>query len=491
MLQFKDYFEDLAEAKVKHSAASPTIFLDDVGNVEVFMEYIQENKLLPFVDGKKRVVKNKREVLKMLDKVSELVTPFTLSNSQEAGAKKILNYIRLKTTDGIFEIYDLKVYHLTSTRKDMNSKQALQCIFSACMYNGIPAIPENASKIQKFVSLGPNIIEEVLKAPYASKSDKAWYNSTRETHKVLMRRFGKKVFKGFVFYEETSSFAHSLKKHGGKLSKKAPDKWNAGDIFIVQSGFDKNKLLSIDNISDLNTEMLRLYEEEILISVSLKKTGRGAKYVEKNVDESEIDSTKFNITPEPTAKRIKWKGQDAWAWPAIEGKSKILLGTYAQGKTPGSSNIRMHVRKPGQGQSSGSARNSVMEPFLKVIPKSELRPEFITGYTADKDTSTSDSFWKKFYSMMSIYSNTFSSWKDMRDTAFKEWNYKDGEWYKGSVNITNANRVEHGPLVQWVNVHFLSSYSKLSKGKKEGLLDAVYQDALNKDGQSCAVIEIN
>ena len=448
MLQFKDYFEDLAEAKVKHSAASPTIFLDDVGNVEVFMEYIQENKLLPFVDGKKRVVKNKREVLKMLDKVSELVTPFTLSNSQEAGAKKILNYIRLKTTDGIFEIYDLKVYHLTSTRKDMNSKQALQCIFSACMYNGIPAIPENASKIQKFVSLGPNIIEEVLKAPYASKSDKAWYNSTRETHKVLMRRFGKKVFKGFVFYEETSSFAHSLKKHGGKLSKKAPDKWNAGDIFIVQSGFDKNKLLSIDNISDLNTEMLRLYEEEILISVSLKKTGRGAKYVEKNVDESEIDSTKFNITPEPTAKRIKWKGQDAWAWPAIE-------------------------------------------PFLKVIPKSELRPEFITGYTADKDTSTSDSFWKKFYSMMSIYSNIFSSWKDMRDTTFKEWNYKDGEWYKGSVNITNANRVEHGPLVQWVNVHFLSSYSKLSKGKKEGLLDAVYQDALNKDGQSCAVIEIN
>ena len=77
----------------------------------------------------------------------------------------------------------------------------------------------------------------------------------------------------------------------------------------------------------------------------------------------------------------------------------------------------------------------------------------------------------------------------MRDNAYEDWAYTEGKWYHGNKDITNSD-AGHGVMTNWVNAHFLNSYSKLSKDKKKEVLDLLWLSGSNQLENDCAAIVI-
>ena len=97
------------------------------------------------------------------------------------------------------------------------------------------------------------------------------YDSAVNQLKVFKIFFGSSA--GYEFERQAKGFTAPLYKLGTKLSGKAPDNWNPGDVWVKKKGFRLDKLLEIENIDRLNQEMVTAFNNKDLVGISLKQTG--------------------------------------------------------------------------------------------------------------------------------------------------------------------------------------------------------------------------
>lgn len=149
----------------------------------------------------------------------------------------------------------------------------------------------NVDNIQKALSFCDisNSLEEVTDFILNQNS---WGNTFIETANILFKNYPNSNYeqhRGSQFVDKIYNAFKIAKKEKG-LSMQS-DKWNPADIWMV----DKS-ILNIDfptNIQELNGTLANLYSDNLLVGVSLKKTGKEAKISTYNIGEEEKEGYQY------------------------------------------------------------------------------------------------------------------------------------------------------------------------------------------------------
>lgn len=225
-------------------------------------------------------------------------------------------------------------------------QESSQCVINAIAFNIIksPISPaditeENLTKGFSFCNIGASL-EEVKQFILDNKT---WIDTFILTANALYNSYSGSNFT----HHRKSEFVDLIYKNFKFLSKQEgltlkSDKWNPSDIWLVDSS-----LKSIGNPSslvELNTILLKLYSEDKLIGVSLKKLGKSAKITVNNIEDSikkEYKYEGYECRPTNSNSRIIYEGGNIVFRTfnyATNFAGEILGKTAAHGKI-GHSNI--------------------------------------------------------------------------------------------------------------------------------------------------------
>ena len=145
-------------------------------------------------------------------------------NVQKANA--ILTKIKVETPEGKFTFFDIDESSfrvkgaMPGGQSEAHTDQALQCVTSACMANGIWPLAKNYKKIKTFIRIGNFNVEEILKSrddPRFRNKDNNWVNGAVATHKALEKKYGS--LKGYKFVNENDPIHERLYKKAFELIK--------------------------------------------------------------------------------------------------------------------------------------------------------------------------------------------------------------------------------------------------------------------------------
>jgi hypothetical protein len=191
-------------------------------------------------------------------------------------------------------------------------QESSQCVVNAIAFNIIKSSisptdinEENLTKGFSFCSIDASL-DEVKQFILGNKT---WIDTFILTANALYNSYSGPNFN----HHRKSEFIDLIYKNFKFLSKQEgltlkPDKWNPSDIWLVDSS-----LKSIDNpssLAELNTILLKLYSEDKLIGVSLKKLGKSAKITINNIEDS-------------IKKEYKYEGYEC---KPTNGNSRIIYG---------------------------------------------------------------------------------------------------------------------------------------------------------------------
>lgn len=113
-----------------------------------------------------------------------------------------------------------------------------------------------------------------------------WFHSSYESAKLLVKE--RYIHKNHVFHRgsKTMTGIYALKDIAFKNSgfpKLKDDKWNPGDIWAVEKGFNIQKELNVENVKSLNASILENFVNRRLVGISLKLVKKQAKSKDYNV----------------------------------------------------------------------------------------------------------------------------------------------------------------------------------------------------------------
>ena len=145
----------------------------------------------------------------------------------------------------------------------------------------------NTTQYQELCSLA--VCEGVFTKKYTSLTDlakiypdliedKSWQESFHAQEKVfesIKRDFNQ--FNGSLVFNRDRGFMDDISKKVKQFGITQKDSWNPADIWIHTPGVFK-ELKDIDDLYKLNHKMIELFNEGKLMGISLKKTGKTAKY---------------------------------------------------------------------------------------------------------------------------------------------------------------------------------------------------------------------
>jgi hypothetical protein len=163
--------------------------------------------------------------------------------------------------------------------------ESAQCVWMAAMLDIGLAMPiesftdEVLTKAFKKVSVGKTQLKEILGI------DESWKVSSYLTAQYAIAN--SIIEKGMTFHRDDNLMKaiYSAKNTAFKNNDFRPlpdDKWNPGDIWVVDTDFKFNEL-NTATVEDLNDDILDLYLQKRLVGISLKKVSKAVKGVEKNV----------------------------------------------------------------------------------------------------------------------------------------------------------------------------------------------------------------
>jgi len=116
----------------------------------------------------------------------------------------------------------------------------------------------------------------------------SWKKTSYYSAKILLKegyinkshRFhrGDRVMKN-IYALKDAAFANT------GFPKLADDKWNPGDIWAIPKGFNLKKL-DVSSIGAYNNDLLKLFNNQVVVGISLKKTKKETPYIgEYNIDD--------------------------------------------------------------------------------------------------------------------------------------------------------------------------------------------------------------
>ena len=282
--------------------------------------------------------------------------------------------------------------------------ESAQCVWMAAMLEIGSAMPIDSftdkvlTKAFKSVSVGKTSLKEILAI------DDSWKMSSYLTAQYAMDKGI--IERGMIFHRDDklmkaiySAKDTAFKNNGFKPLK--DDKWNPGDIWAEEKGFNI-KELDTSSLEGLNNDILDLYLQQRLVGISLKKVSRAVTSVEKNVERPPLTSDhKFS------AGRIKSVSKGEW----YTTKSNFIdfqggWMSLSANKAFGSHKVEIK----GKGARGGGASWGVIQDAAqrvyggKKLPKnSDMAKEAKLIVAGDKKAVN------KFTSMLQKFDKTISS----------------------------------------------------------------------------------
>ena len=115
--------------------------------------------------------------------------------------------------------------------------------------------------------------------------DESWMLSGYLSAKALID--AKYVTKNMKIHRDSKTMKTIYKKKNeafknSNLKKMTDDKWNPGDIWAIEKGFNVGEL-DTTNISALNNDLLDLFIKKRIVSISLKKVKKSTTIKEENI----------------------------------------------------------------------------------------------------------------------------------------------------------------------------------------------------------------
>lgn len=176
---------------------------------------------------------------------------------------------------------------------------AVACAIAATKGGSITPEDITAQNIQQVLSKRARIassIDDIL----SFLQNKQWMNTTIQTANLILGRFNNTTHS--IFHRDTqyvnqilNFFKTANKNSGGYFSSK--DKWNPADIWAVSANSPLPTLEEASDLQRLNQWMQQMFDNEELIGISLKKTGKQAvldvmnynygaqQFVKKNIEQ--------------------------------------------------------------------------------------------------------------------------------------------------------------------------------------------------------------
>mgnify|MGYP006172058739 CR=1 FL=1 len=244
--------------------------------------------------------------------------------------------------------------------------EAAQCVWMAAMLDIGHTMPIESftdkvlTKAFKKVSVGKTSLEDILNI------NESWQISSYLTAQYAIAN--SIIEKGMTFHRDDNLMKaiYSAKNTAFKNNDFKPlpdDKWNPGDIWVVDRDF-KLKELATSTVEDLNNDILDLYLQKRLVGISLKKVSRGIKSVEKNVERPPETEDYLYVSS-----HIKSLKSGEW----YTSKSNILVFKGGWCEIRANSSFGSHkVEIKGKGSRGGGAAWGVMSDAARRIYGKEL-----------------------------------------------------------------------------------------------------------------------
>jgi hypothetical protein len=189
--------------------------------------------------------------------------------------KKVFNVIELPTGPGSVYLLDdkRKVVLVIGTNNAINNSFNHYTANSKSDTNILTEVRENISlwMMESIIEHNKILSEDEIISKLGDM--KKYYSTTFYESSVKQSQALKKEIttKGYIYERQHENLTKSLYDKGRKLSKKSNDNWNPADVWMIKRGYDINKLVEIDNLEELNTEIAIAYKKKEVIPVSLKQ----------------------------------------------------------------------------------------------------------------------------------------------------------------------------------------------------------------------------
>lgn len=150
----------------------------------------------------------------------------------------------------------------------------------------------SAIAFETYLNKGKHATVEEIKKVYPDCDDE-WYQSFISQSVAFKKFWGGGSANSYEFNRDGGFMEFITKKIKTEFKYNSKDAWNPADIWVYKkSEYNKfcDKIKDIKSIDQLNSYLINLFNDRILIGVSLKKTGKEAKYEISNVDKKHRDS---------------------------------------------------------------------------------------------------------------------------------------------------------------------------------------------------------
>lgn len=374
-------------------------------------------------------VKNVLNIVSQVELAMKELDPAVGGGKNIQRANAILSKIKVDTPEGMFSFFDIDDSSFRTKggmkggQSEAHTDQALQCVTSACMANGIWPLAKNYKKISRFVRVGSFNVEEILKSrddPRFRNKENNWVNGAVATHKALEKKFGS--LKGFIFVNENDKLHERLYKKAYELlsaedsswKKNTMERWNPADIWVMSDLSVVSELESSKTISEMNSKMLKMYPKR-LIPVSMKKPGTSATIKVRNNEEDQegLNLWDFDTTPKSIMSSSWFMIQGGYEYVAKNGNGKLMVCSYS-----GHPSVFFLNEKTGS-KSDGAIGGKTTEMVLKqsgvtIPPARQMWDTFSQGYLM----GSSSKFWKDFARMYDKYDSESVSANALREQAY-------------------------------------------------------------------------
>ena len=374
-------------------------------------------------------IKNIVQIIKQVEQAMAELDPAVGKGKDVQKANAILTKIKVETSEGKFTFFDIDETsfrvrgNMPGGQSEAHTNQALQCVTSVCMANGIWPLAKNYKKIARYVKIGDFNIEEILKSrddPRFRSKNNNWVVGSVSTHKALEKKYGS--LKGYKFINENDRIHKQIYDHALKLlqeedptfSGKYVERWNPADIWIVSDYSVVDKLKSTKTLSELNKMMLDMYPKE-LIPVSMKKPGKSALIKVRN-NEKDVEGLtllEFDPAPKSTMKNSWFGTKGTHEYKANNAAASIQVASYSGHLT--CFQLNEGTGSVSDGAMVGSTTVKVMRDYDVIIPSNnEIKSRFRGGYILGSESK----FWKEFARMYDKYDPDNISARSLREQAY-------------------------------------------------------------------------
>jgi len=311
--------------------------------------------------------------------------------------------------------------------------ESLQCIFCAAMIGEGTKDYEHFTPELLFRYYNKSSVDVDVKFDKIMKVSNQWFESAYVTAKYLIEKRILNAGTTYEFHRGSKKMDAVYKAKSAALKKQGmpalhPDKWNPGDIWAMEAGFNPATKLNHEDIFELNAQIKDLFEKKILLGISLKqvdslkKTPKSEVY---NLDGVEVGKHEFT-----TAYLKSFKSGRGTYFSAKSGTIIIdnkLSADLRAGTNFGSLNFELQGKGARGGRAGWGYIQYALKKYLRVNVKDAKNYKPMAAKLAAGDVS----LLKQFYKMAKVVDPTLKE-----DEFLSEGPTKTPGWWHAKLMAT-------------------------------------------------------